>query len=132
MTSLIRCTFCEYNTNMYTICSRSLRPNRQELKEIQGFEVFDSLDHQIFTQSPYLLFSDTEYSCFLCYFISFWCLFILNTRITTTTCILRTNQDRIYMEFDTFSLPERAFRVKCITYIVCYRNHEGRLIQKRV
>ena len=69
---------------------------------------------------------------FLCYFISFWCLFVLNTMMTTTTCVLRTNQDRIYMEFDTFSLPERAFWVKFIAYIVCYRNHESRLIQKRV
>ena len=52
MTSLIRCTFCEYNTNMYTTRSRSLRPNGEELKEIQAFEVFDSLDDWIFTQSP--------------------------------------------------------------------------------
>ena len=109
MTSLIRCTFCEYNTNMYTIRSRSLRPNIQELKEMQGFEVFDSLMIK-YSLNHLNYCSPTQNIRVFCVILSFFGVYSnFNTMMTTTTCVLRTNQDRIYMEFDTFSLPERAF-----------------------
>ena len=37
--------------------------------------------------------------------VSFLCVF---SYMSPTTCVLRTNQDRIYTEFEIFSLPQRA------------------------